>query len=144
MTLPLSLPARLARVHRLRVPVSQWTDPRHVRGFRGERLVLRWFTSAGWSIEAHRFRAGRHDIDLVVRKGTLVAFVEVKTRLSQAKGAPEAAVGWRKRRAQVWAATVWLARRGRPSDRYRFDVVTVIRAPDGRPQISHIADAWRP
>ena len=136
--------ARLARVHRQRVPVSQWTDPRHVRGFRGERLVLRWFTSAGWRIEAHRFRAGRHDIDLVVRQDDLVAFVEVKTRSSRSRGAPEAAVGWRKRRAQAWAATVWLARFGRPGDRCRFDVVTVVRTREGRPQISHIADAWRP
>lgn len=144
MTLRPGHRARLAPVHRQRVPVSQWTDPRHVRGFRGERLVLRWFSSAGWSIEAHRFRAGRHDIDLVVRQGDLVAFVEVKTRSSRSRGAPEAAVGWRKRRAQAWAATVWLARWGRPGDRYRFDVVTVIRNPEGRPQLRHIADAWRP
>lgn len=131
-------------MHRPRVPVSQWTDPRHVRGIRGERLVLRWFTSAGWKIEAHRFRAGRHDIDLVVRRGDLVAFVEVKTRVSRSKGAPETAVGWKKRRAQAWAAAVWVARWGWPGDRYRFDVVTVVSGTDGRPQISHIADAWRP
>jgi putative endonuclease len=128
---------------RKRIPVREWTDARHVRGFAGERLVLRALERAGWIMEAHRFRAGRHDIDLVARRGDLVAFVEVKTRSGKALGHPEEAIGWRKRRALAWAATIWAARYGRPGDRYRFDVVSVILG-GGDPQIRHLADAWRP
>ena len=49
---------------------------------------MAYLTSCGWLIEAHRFRWGRHDLDLVARRGPLVAFVEVKTRGSTGFGAP--------------------------------------------------------
>jgi len=129
----------------VRVPVSEWTDPRHVLGEAGERAALQALSARGWRIEAHRFRAGRHDIDLVIRQGSLVAFVEVKTRRSTRFGSGVEAIGWRKRRALAWAASVWVARFGRSGDRYRFDVVTV--APDqarGGAAVEHLADAWRP
>jgi len=123
-----------------RIPVSEWTDPRHVLGVAGEKAALEHLVAMGWRIEAHRFRAGRHDIDLVIRRGTLVAFVEVKTRSTAQFGSGVESIGWKKRRALVWAATVWVARFGLPGDRYRFDVVTV------RPgsEIEHLSDAWRP
>lgn len=127
----------------IRIPVEEWTDPRHVLGVAGEKEALEYLVSQGWQIEAHRFRAGRHDIDLVIRRGTLVAFVEVKTRSTGEFGSGVESVGWRKRRALVWAATVWTARHGRPGDRYRFDVVTVRPGSSG-PNIEHLQDAWRP
>jgi putative endonuclease len=96
-----------------------------VLGIRGEKDVLAHLVSLGWRIEAHRFRAGRHDIDLVIRRGTLVAFVEVKTRSSGEFGSGVESVGWKKRKALAWAAAVWVARHGQPGDRYRFDVVTI-------------------
>jgi putative endonuclease len=108
----------------------------------GEKQAMAMLRKAGWAIESHRFRAGRHDIDLVIRKADLVAFVEVKTRSSSRYGAGEASIGWRKRRALTWAAMVWVARHGQPTDRYRFDVVTVsVRECAG---MRHIQDAWRP
>lgn len=126
-----------------RIPVSKWTDPRHVLGITGEDAARHELVRRGWQIEAHRFRAGRHDIDLVIRQGTLVAFVEVKTRNSTQFGSGVESIGWKKRRALVWTATVWMARFGRPGDRYRFDVVTV-RTGSGGPELEHLADAWRP
>ena len=42
----------------------------------GFDAALAYLTSCGWSIEAHRFKLGRHDLDLVVRRGPVVAFVE--------------------------------------------------------------------
>jgi putative endonuclease len=114
-----------------------------VRGFQGEQAALAMLSARGWIIEAHRFRAGRHDIDLVVRRNDLVAFVEVKTRASAAYGAPEQAIGWGKRRVLAWVASVWAARFGQPGYRYRFDVVTVWLSPGG-PTLRHLEDAWRP
>src|SRR5262245_25523752 len=80
------------------VPSSEWTDPRQRRGLWGERVAGAYLASRGWSIEAHRFRLGHQELDLVARRGELVAFVEVKTRTTSAWGAPAESVVWRKRR----------------------------------------------
>src|SRR5439155_602941 len=45
---------------------------------------MRYLQSQGWVIAAHRFRVGHTEIDLVARRGHLVAFVEVKARRGKA------------------------------------------------------------
>ena len=77
-----------------------------------------------------------------MRRGPVVAFVEVKTRSSDAFGSALEAVGWRKRRAIAKVAEVWRLRHGRPGDAYRFDVVTVCCEGSTR-RVEHVADAWR-
>lgn len=124
-------------------PIDQWEDERHLLGVRGEHVALAYLTSCGWAIEAHRFRFGRHDIDLVIRKGNVVAFVEVKTRRSASCGAAIAAVGRLKQRAVSRAASLWVLRHGRPGEHYRFDVVAIEKR-GGASSVEHIADAWRP
>ncbi len=108
----------------------------------GERAALAYLTSCGWQVEAHRFRLGRHDVDLIVTRGSVVAFVEVKTRATEAFGSPLEAVDWRKRRAIARVAEVWRLRHGRRDDEYRFDLVTIMRGADGL-AVEHVADAWR-
>jgi hypothetical protein len=64
----------------IRSDPEQWTDERHKRGLAGEEKAIRYLQSRGWDIVAHRFRVGRVEVDLVARRGQLVAFVEVKVR----------------------------------------------------------------
>lgn len=124
-------------------PAAEWRDPRHRRGLAGELAAAKYLESLGWRIEAHRFRFGHHDLDLIARRGALVAFVEVKTRSGVAFGTGAESIGWRKRQILGLVAGIWIARRGRPNDAYRFDVVEV-SWPVGRfPQVLHIEDAWR-
>ena len=129
----------------MRRPASPAESPdyRQRRGFRGEQLVLRWLESQGWSIEAHRYRVGREEIDLVARRRELVAFIEVKTRRSLAHGSPMEAVHWKKRRAIGRVAAVWALRFGRGGDSYRFDVAEVLEGTSGSMEVNHVADAWR-
>ena len=109
------------------VPVAQWTDVRHRRGLLAELEAAAFLTACGWSVEAHRFRMGRSDIDLIVRRGSMVAFVEVKQRRGLAFGSAGEAVGWRKRARIGRVAAVWMDRHGREGDVYRFDLVAVER-----------------
>ena len=102
-------------------PHGKWEDARQRRGLAGERVALAFLTACGWDIEAHRFRWGRHDLDLVARRGSIVAFVEVKTRRSLACGTPVESVGRRKRIIIARLAEVWRLRYGRSDDVYRFD-----------------------
>ena len=92
---------------------------------------------------AQRFELGRSDIDLVVRRGTLVVFVEVKWRRHDAFGAPEEAVGRRKRRVIEQVAWAWILRFGKGTDSYRFDVMA-LSVPLERCEIRQVEDAWRP
>ena len=126
------------------IPVEAWTDPRHRKGYAGERLAIVHLLQSGWHIEAHRFRLGHHDVDLVARQGNLVAFIEVKTRRSIRFGRAVEAVGPRKRAVLARLAELWRLRFGFPDDRYRFDVITVEppQPPSTSPQITHIECAW--
>ena len=115
---------------------------RQAVGALGERIAARWLERAGWQVLARRFRSGHRDLDLVARRGTVVAFVEVKARRGDAVGDPAEAVGWRKRRELVRSAQVWIDRHGPSSATYRFDVVAVLLGPGRRVRVRHLADAF--
>lgn len=128
---------------RIPLPPEHWADPRHRLGFTGEEEAIGYLATIGWTIEAHRFRVGRNDIDLVARKRSLVAFVEVKTRRGNDFGPGRQAVGWKKRRAIARVAEIWRLRHGRPDDVYRFDVLEVVPRFGEPSAIEHLEDAWR-
>ena len=118
---------------------STWTDPRHQRGLAGEEQAIRFLQSRGWDILAHRFRVGRIEIDLIARRGALVAFIEVKARRGVAFGSPFEAVTGGKRREIVKVARVWMDRFGQRGDVYRFDCIGIV---DNK--LEHLEDAFRP
>ena len=130
---------------RPRKPVTEWTDARHRRGYAGEKAAISHLLRLGWRIEAHRFRLGHHDLDVVARMGSLVAFIEVKTRRSSRFGQAVEAVGARKQAVMARLAQLWRLRFGLPGDRYRFDVIAVEEQGESStsPQLTHIEDAWR-
>ena len=103
---------------------------------------MAYLARRGWTIETHRFRLGHRELDIVARKASLVAVVEVKTRGSDACGQPAESVVWRKRRTIAQVAEVWRERHGRPGDAFRFDVIEVRVAGSGC-RVNHIEDAWR-
>ncbi|MDB4900233.1 MAG: protein yraN, partial [Gemmatimonadetes bacterium] len=92
----------------------------------GERIAERWLRERGWRILQRRFRSGHRDIDLVVERSGLVAFVEVKARRGDGFGGPVEAVNWRKQKELGRSARIWIDRHGRPRQAYRFDVVGVL------------------
>ena len=114
---------------------------RQAFGELGERIAERWLRRSGWRVVQRRFRSGHRDIDLVMERDGLVAFVEVKARRGTAFGQPVEAVNWRKQRELARSAFVWIARHGRPEEAYRFDVVGVLM--DGeRVRVRHVPDAF--
>ena len=118
------------------------TAARQALGELGERIAARWLVRAGWRILDRRFRSGHRDIDLVVGRGTTVAFVEVKARRGLAYGDPVESVRWRKRRELGRSARVWLDRFGVPGTSYRFDVVGIL-VEGRRVRVRHVEDAFR-
>jgi putative endonuclease len=117
------------------------TAQRQALGLLGERIAARWLRRDGWTLVAHRFRAGHRDIDLIMRRGLDIAFVEVKARSGGAFGGPVAAVHARKRRELVHAARIWVERFGKEELAYQFDVVAVLIAGDSV-RVRHIPGAF--
>ena len=107
----------------------------------GERIAARWLERSGWRIIARRFRSGRRDIDLVVQRDDLIAFVEVKARSGDDFGDPVEAVNHRKQRELTKSAQTWIDRHGRAGESYRFDVVGVLLK-ERRAFIRHIPGAF--
>lgn len=94
---------------------------------------------AGYRVLARRLRTPAGEIDIVARRGTLVAFVEVKARVTGTDAAFALTEPQWRRIAR--AAEMYVARRPALADcAMRFDAMLV--TPRGWP--THIVDAWRP
>jgi len=96
---------------------------RRALGAEGEDRAAEYLRARGYRIEGRNVRAGGVEIDLVAERAGVVVFVEVKTRRSTRHGAGELSVGWSKQQRLVRGALAWLAQRGRPARRIRFDVI---------------------
>ena len=119
--------------------------PPHVLGRRGERLAVDYLCEGVWTVMERNYRFGRREVDLIVRKGQLLAFVEVKTRAGDGCGHPEEAVTWKKRREIEAVAAEYLARNPPADDLVRFDVIAIEVASSGSvTRFEHVEDAWRP
>ncbi len=124
---------------------AQQPNPAHDLGRRGESLARHFLLRRGWVVLATNYRFGRREVDLVVRRGRLVSFVEVKTRTGSAFGAPEDAVTGLKRREIEAVAQEFLVRHRMDDVDVRFDVVSIRTGrTHGAPVIRHLEDAWRP
>ena len=111
---------------------------REARGRRGEWLAAWYLRLTGWRILASRVKTPRGEVDLIARRGALVAFVEVKWR-ARAQELELAIDEYRLRRVAA-AAEVLAARYVRPGDDMRVDVLLL--APGRLPR--HLKNVWMP
>ncbi len=107
------------------------------RGRRAERIAALWLRLKGYRILARRYRTPVGEIDLVVRRGRTLAFVEVKARARMSVALE--AISARQRRRATQAARAYLGRHPpSPGMILRFDAL--ILCPGRRPH--HIVSAW--
>lgn len=108
------------------------------RGRTAEREAAHRFRAEGFTVLTERFRCELGEIDLIVQRGDLLAFVEVKRRSTHA--AARLAVDDQTQQRICAAAVVWLATHAPDhAGEVRYDIVTT----DGR-TFYHHADAFRP
>lgn len=106
------------------------------RGRQGERIAGWWLRLKGWSILARRVRTPAGEVDIIARRGAMVAFIEVKVRASEAALAE--AIDERRLRRVAAAAEALAAVYLQPGDDMRLDVMLL--AP-GRPP-RHLENVW--
>jgi putative endonuclease len=92
----------------------------------GERRALWHYRLRGYRIVGTNVVAGRNELDLIVRRGRNLTFVEVKSRRGRGFGGAVGAVDAEKRRRVRRAAQIWLSRNPQPPYvRIGFEVVAV-------------------
>jgi putative endonuclease len=103
-----------------------------------ERRAARWYRLRGWRVLGTNVWSAGNEVDLIVRRGRSLRFVEVKEKRGPRYGDPVEAVTSEKQRRVRRAAEAWLAARPElASLQVAFDVVTVR---DGR--LERLPDAF--
>ena len=121
-------------------------DP-HKLGQEGEQLAAAYLLKEGYSILERNYRYHRNEIDIIARHGQMLCFVEVKTRISSAKGDPAEAVTLKKQQEIIKGARAYLALSRQLECDCRFDVVAIrVQDLDGKRissfAIDHYPDAF--
>lgn len=97
-------------------------------GKRGEDFAAEILSQEGYAILERNWRSGHKEIDLIVQKGDVLAFVEVKLRKENAWIQPEEAASPAQRRRIVLAAAAYLQAQGLYNSgavQPRFDIFSV-------------------
>jgi len=111
-------------------------------GRTGEDLAASFLERNGYLIVDRNVRWREGEIDLIVARAGVLAFVEVKSRRSRRYGVPaEAVTPAKQRRIRALAARYLSERRPIGARAIRFDVVEVARDPRGY-QVRHLEDAF--
>lgn len=112
---------------------------RNALGAYGEALAARHLTRQGMVLLDRNWRCRIGEIDLVLRDGDVLVVCEVKTRSSEAFGAPLEAVTEVKLTRLRRLGAQWMRERGLSPRDIRIDLVGVLRPRRGPVQIEHIA-----
>ncbi|MCU1456345.1 MAG: hypothetical protein JWL73_437 [Actinomycetia bacterium] len=104
---------------------------KRVLGAAGEDAVARWYEAAGYEIVDRNWRVRAGELDIVARRDRVLVFCEVKTRTSDAFGAPVEAITRVKRLRIRGLAAQWLEAHGGVNGSVRFDVASVMPDPHG-------------
>lgn len=101
-------------------------DHRRALGADGEAQAATWYETNGYEVVCRNWRCRDGELDLVVRRGRELVFVEVKTRTTDRFGIPAEAVTPAKQRRLRGLAARYLADTGTRADDLRFDVVAIL------------------
>jgi putative endonuclease len=137
-------------VYGRRVDSSGGSDPgkraaeglRAVLGRHGEEAALSAYRRSGFTLVARNWRCPAGELDLVLARGGLLVFCEVKTRGGGAFGGGHEAVTWRKQRKLRQLAEIFLAGFRTAPSAVRFDVASVMVRPGSQPSVELFEDAF--
>jgi putative endonuclease len=108
-------------------------------GNEGEQQAADYLQGKGYEILVRNYRFKHAEIDLIVKKGSFIVFVEVKTRSYSFYGEPEAFVDSKKSATVIGAAEQYTFE-NKYDGNIRFDIVSVKTG--SNPEIVHFEDAF--
>ncbi|MCB1775810.1 MAG: YraN family protein [Candidatus Competibacteraceae bacterium] len=114
---------------------------RVAQGAIAEDLALRYLQEQGLILVTRNFRCRAGELDLIMRDGEYLVFVEVRSRRYVRYGTPAESVTRTKQKKLLRTAALYLQRH-RLDPPCRFDVAAVFQC-GGEPQIEWIRDAFQ-
>ncbi len=114
----------------------------HTKGHRGEFWARMYLRLKGYGILYKRYKTAVGEIDLVVKRGRQLIFVEVKSHASEEASLDHVTPSQKKR---IVKAARWFISANPPlkDHQQRFDVITVDFSGKLWPKISHIKNAFQ-
>jgi putative endonuclease len=101
--------------------------PAHLsKGSAGEKAARDFLQERGLKFLCGNFRSRRGEIDLIMREGQCLVFIEVKTRSPGGWVRPSRAVSSGQKKRISLAAMDYLKEIGQPAIKIRFDIVEVL------------------
>jgi putative endonuclease len=108
----------------------------------GERAAWEIYRRRGYRLVARNWSCPLGEIDLIVARGDLLVFCEVKARTSSRLGGPyEAVTPAKQRKLRHLAAAFVASERPKAAD-FRFDVASVAAGGRGSPPVYLFEDAF--
>ena len=144
---------RLALLERGLDGLDRWAQrggragsPAHLRaGIAGEDAAFFYLLREGYTVAARRWSAGNvpGDVDLIAWQGSLLCFVEVKTRTARDNTPAETAVDGHKRHVLRRLAHAYIRQLPQAEPpQVRFDVISVYLVPNQKPEFMHFENAF--
>ena len=105
-------------------------------GAQGEKKAQAYLILHGWKIIEKNYVTPFGEIDIIAKKKDILAFIEVKTRLSDIYGAPSEAVDARRKRRYIMGANYYLTNKNLDLT-VRFDIIEILCG-----KLNHIENAF--
>lgn len=109
-------------------------------GNKGEQLAVDFLLNKGYAILERNYRFDKAEVDIIARKGSVLAIVEVKTRSTADFGNPEEFVKPKQIQRLVKAVDAYVTENALDVE-VRFDIVAIVK--NGKDfSIEHLEDAF--
>lgn len=113
------------------------TTSRQALGRWGEALAAEYLVQRGYILLERNVRTPYGELDLVMRQGEGIVFVEVKTRSSRTFGLPEESITRRKQEHLLQAAQYYIQTHMEVGGDWRVDVIAIQRSHESQPEVVH-------
>lgn len=110
-------------------------------GRKGESIAAEYLASNGYQILHSNWRYRKTEVDLIAQWGSILVFVEVKSRTSDFFGDPESFVTERKEMLLQEAAAGYMELHQYDGE-IRFDIIGILFQSDYSYRITHYPDAF--
>ena len=117
------------------------TISRRSKGKQGEDIAAAYLRESGYEILEQNYYFNHGEIDIVAKEGTVLVFVEVKSRSSRMFGEPEESVTPKKQDLLRRTAEGYVAERNISDVECRFDVVSILHV-NGKSECKILRDCF--